>query len=89
MNTIEEQPLLHLFGMVGVFHIETQECTVTANVANRSSLLSDAVELNLEEGARVIDKVQEVLLLHVFPGEAEVNDFHNISSLFKADVFVL
>lgn len=64
--------------------LEAEEGTIATHVANKAVAVAlHIAEFNFKEGANVLNLLKVVTVLDLFPGSAEVKQFHDIDILVK------
>ena len=85
---LEEVPL-HFLSCVFECCIKSNKCSISSHVVNESIFFSHSVEFYLEEGACVLNQIQKIFLLDLFPNNTKVEQFNHINCLFKIPSIVL
>ena len=83
MNASLEEVPLDAVGSFWGLAVEAQMSSIASNVADLSSLPANSFQLNLEEAARVLLEMEEVLRSNNLPDIAVVEKLHHINVLLE------
>ncbi len=83
MDATDKQPFLQLLSISLIRHVKAEIGTVASQILNYTYFFMHTTQFYLEEGACVAYIAEDILFLHVFPGEAEVYNLHWVSVLLE------
>lgn len=80
-----QQPLLQVQSHRGSGCVEPYEGPLTSHVVDYSFLVLNSVDLNLQEGASILNQAEQVLLLNSLPDDSVVQQFNHVNWLIEGD----
>jgi hypothetical protein len=73
VNARAVEPLLQLSCVPLILNIKPNESTVSSDIRRNALFFVDSLQLNFEEGACIVNIVENILSLNVLPSLAEID----------------
>ena len=85
MNAGSKEPSLHCFCYFSVTNIKSYEGSVSSYIVDLS-IFNYSVEFYFDEGGSILNQVQEIFLLNLFPDYAVAEELDQVDGLFEVVV---